>query len=179
VTTSLVSAPDGINTTTHSLVRTQPNIIVHTDAKSLQALTEVLREFLDIFCSAYMDDMLIWSNSDYLDHMAKVNQVLAKLKAAGLKVNLAKCAFAVKEVKYLDFIISAGEGIKVDPEMVAAIKEWESPVNVQGVRSFLGFANFYRDFIDNFSEIATPLNKLTRKGLPLFGIKNTKACSKY
>jgi hypothetical protein len=58
-------------------------------------------------------------------------------------------------------IISAGEGIKVDPEKIAAIKEWESPVNVRGVRSFLGFANFYRDFIDNFSEIATPLTKLT------------------
>jgi hypothetical protein len=64
-------------------------------------INEVLREFLDIFCSAYMDDVLIWSDGDYLDHMAKVNQVLAKLKAAGLKVDLAKCAFAVKEVKYL------------------------------------------------------------------------------
>jgi hypothetical protein len=112
-----------------------------------------------------MDDVLIWSNGDYLDHMAKVNQVLAKLKAAGLKVDLAKCAFAVKEVKYLGFIISAGEGVKVDPEKVAAIKEWESPVNIGGVRSFPGFANFYRDFIDNFSEIATPLTKLTQKGV--------------
>jgi hypothetical protein len=51
----------------------------------------------------------------------KVNQVLAKLRAAGLKVDLAKCAFAVKEVKYLCFIISAREGIKVDPEKVAVM----------------------------------------------------------
>lgn len=126
-------------------------------------INDVLREFLDIFCSAYMDDILIWSDGDYLDHMTKVSQILTKLKAAGLSIDLGKCEFAVKEVKYLGFIISAGEGIKVDPEKVAAIKEWEPPTNVRGVRSFLGFANFYRDFIDNFSEIATPLTKLTRK----------------
>jgi hypothetical protein len=81
-----------------------------------------------------------------------------------LKEDLAKCAFAVKEVKYFSFIISAREGIKVDPEKVAAIKDWESPVNVRGVRSFLGCANFYRDFTDNFSEIATLLTKPTQKG---------------
>ena len=123
----------------------------------------VLQEFLDIFCSAYMDDILIWSDGDYLDHMTKVSQILAKLKAAGLKLDLGKCEFAVKEVKYLGFVITAGEGIKVDPEKVAAIKEWKAPVNATGVRSFLGFANFYRDFIDSFSELAEPLNKLTRK----------------
>jgi hypothetical protein len=125
----------------------------------------VLREFLDICCSAYMDDVLIWSDGDYLDHMVKVNQILAKLKTAGLRLDLSKCEFAVKEVKYLGFIIAAGEGIKVDPEKVAAIKRWEAPVNATGVRSFLGFANFYRDFIDNFSELSDPLTKLTRKAV--------------
>ena len=55
--------------------------------------------------------------------MTKVSQILAKLKAAGLKLDLGKCEFAVKEVKYLGFVITAREGIKVDLEKVAVIKE--------------------------------------------------------
>jgi hypothetical protein len=122
-----------------------------------------LQEYLDVFCSAYMDDVLVWSDGDYLDHMTKVDQVISKLKEAGLNLDPAKCEFAVKEVKYLGFVIQAGEGVKVDPEKVEAIKAWESPSNIRGVRSFIGFANFYRDFIENFSHIATPLTQLTKK----------------
>ena len=51
----------------------------------------------------------------------------------------------------------------MDPEKVKAIQEWESPKSVKGVRSFLGFANFYRQFIKNFAALAAPLTKLTRK----------------
>ena len=54
----------------------------------------------------------------------------------------------------------------MDPKKVSAIKEWEAPTNARGVRSFIGFANFYRDFIDSFSEIVAPLIKLTKKGEP-------------
>jgi hypothetical protein len=134
-----------------------------TPATFQRYINETLRKFLDIFCSAYMDDMLIWTDGDYGDHMEKVGLVLGKLKAAVLNLNLSKCKFAVKETKYLGFIVTAGEGIKMDPEKVKAIKEWEAPINATGVRSFLGFANFYRDFIDNFSKLADPLTKLTRK----------------
>lgn len=74
--------------------------------------------------------------------MEKVNIVLDRLGATGLKLDLNKCEFAVKEIKYLGFI-AVGEGIKVDPEKVRVIKEWRAPTNVKGVRSFIGFANFY------------------------------------
>lgn len=129
-------------------------------------INTTLQEYLDHFCSAYMDDVLIYSDGDYLDHLEKVDLVLKRLKAAGLRLDLKKCEFAVKEVKYLGFIIAAGEGVKVDPEKVAAIKSWEAPVNAKGVRSFLGFANFYREFIDSFSELSQPLIRLTKKGAP-------------
>jgi hypothetical protein len=55
-------------------------------------------------------------DGSYEDHMAKVNMVLERLGSAGLKLDIKKCEFAVKQVKYLGFIITAGEGIKVDPE---------------------------------------------------------------
>ncbi|KJZ76224.1 hypothetical protein HIM_04306 [Hirsutella minnesotensis 3608] len=122
-----------------------------------------LHDLLDEFCSAYMDDVIIYSDGDYLDHMTKVRTVMERLRNAGLKLDLEKCAFAVKEVKYLGFIIKAGEGVTVDPEKIEAIRDWEAPTTVTGVRSFLGFANFYREFIENFAAVSEPLNNLTKK----------------
>ena len=61
---------------------------------------------------------------------------------------------------YLGIIIGK-HGIKIDPEKVAAIKEWARPENMKDVQSFLGFANFYCRFIAGFSGVARPLTMLT------------------
>jgi hypothetical protein len=89
--------------------------------------------------------------------------MLQKLHKAGLKLDIEKSEFASSKVKYLGFVISAGEGIKIDPGKVEAIKKWEAPITVKGVRSFIGFSNFYRGFIKNFSEVAAPLMLLIQK----------------
>lgn len=125
-----------------------------------------LAQYLDDFCAAYLDDVLIYTDGSEADHWEKVQLVLQKLEAAGLQLDLKKCEFARKKVKYLGFIIELGKGISVDPDKVAAIKSWEAPANVKAVQSFVGFANFYRDFIPQFSNIAEPLLCLTRKGAP-------------
>ncbi|KAL5614260.1 uncharacterized protein BROUX77_000097 [Berkeleyomyces rouxiae] len=127
-------------------------------------INSTLQEYLDDFCSAYIDDVLIYTDGTYADHMEKVNLVIKKLGNAGLRLDIDKCEFAVFETKYLGFIIQAGKGVKVDPAKVAAIREWTPPTNVKGVRSFIGFANFYRQFIDSFSDVAAPLVRLTKKG---------------
>ncbi|OAQ59084.1 retrovirus polyprotein [Purpureocillium lilacinum] len=125
-------------------------------------INHTLRKFLDEFCSAYIDDILIYSSGSLADHR-KVEQVLARLRDAGLQIDIDKCEFEATSVKYLGFIVEAGKGIRVDPEKVRAIQEWEAPRSARAVRSFLGFANYYRQFIPKFSNIASPLTALTKK----------------
>ena len=112
-----------------------------------------------------MDDVLAYTSESEEKHWLIARSILTKLEKAGLYLDIDKCEFLCKKVKYLGFIIEAGESFSADPEKVKAIVEWKAPVSVKGVRSFLGFANFYRCFVDKFSEIAAPLTNLTKKNL--------------
>lgn len=126
-------------------------------------VNDTLGKYLDICCTAYLDGILIYINDSLQDHWFKVQIIFTRLSNAGLKLDLQKCEFAVKEIRHLGFIISLGEGIKADPSKVKAIRPWAPPTSAKAVRSFLGFANFYREFIPNSSEIAQPLVNLTKK----------------
>lgn len=127
-------------------------------------VNDALREYLDIFCTAYLDDILIYSNS-LSEHKRHVRQILQRLKEYGLQADIAKCEFHVQEVKYLGLIVST-DGIQMDPVKVSAVKEWPTPQNVKDIQSFLGFANFYRRFIKRFATKANPLTRLTKKDTP-------------
>ncbi|KAI0999983.1 hypothetical protein K3495_g8215 [Podosphaera aphanis] len=129
-------------------------------------MNSVLREYLDDFCTAYMDDVLIYTQGTRKEHYHKVRMVLKRLMEAGLYLDIEKCEFAVKSVKYLGFIIQAGIGLQADPAKIKAIIDWMPPTSTSGVRSFIGFANYYRMFIPRFSELAAPLTALTGKGTP-------------
>jgi hypothetical protein len=124
-------------------------------------MNDVLFEYLDVFCTAYLDDILIYSE-DPLEHETHVKLVLERLRAAGLQADLKKCEFSVTETKYLGFIVGVG-GLKVDPEKGSVVKNWLPPRTVKGVQSFLGFCNFYRRFIRNYGVISKPLTRLTHK----------------
>nr|XP_027216507.1 uncharacterized protein LOC113809181 [Penaeus vannamei] len=87
------------------------------------------------------------------------------MNKAGLKLNLDKCSFAVKDFKFLGFKISTN-GISPDPDKVRSINELPPPTDVTGVRRFLGCVGFFRRHIPNFATIAAPLSSLTRKGQP-------------
>jgi hypothetical protein len=78
--------------------------------------------------------------------MSKMKKMLQRFHKAGLKLDIKNSEFAFSEVKYLGFIISAGEGIKIDPGKVEAIKKWEAPTTVKGVRSFIGVFKFLPRF---------------------------------
>jgi len=125
-----------------------------------------LREYIDDFCSAYMDDVLIYTDGSLKQHHKNVNKVLDAMGASGLPLDISKCEFDVTSTKYLGFIIEAGKGLRMDPEKVKAIKEWETPRTQKGIRSFLGFANFYRRFVKDYSGLVAPLTALTGSSTP-------------
>jgi len=110
----------------------------------------------------YMDDMIIATEDDEVLHELHVNHILDKLEKFNLFLKPEKCKFHQQEVEYLGVLISNGS-VKMDPIKVQGILEWPTPQTVKDVRSFLGFCNFYRVFIKNFSDIACPLNDLTCK----------------
>ncbi|GIZ39392.1 hypothetical protein CKM354_000277800 [Cercospora kikuchii] len=136
-------------------------------------INDTLREFLDQFCSAYLDDILIYSRTRE-EHEKHVRAVLQKLHDAGLYAKLSKCEFFQHETKFLGMIVGQN-GIRMDPEKIQTIQNWPEPKNVTDVQSYLGFANFYRRFIRNFSKICQPLTALTRKDTPFAW---TPACQK-
>jgi hypothetical protein len=125
----------------------------------------VLQEYLDEFVSAYIDDILIFTEGSKEEHRKQVNQVLEKLNQAGLQIDIDKCEFETRSTKYLGFIIEAGEGLRMDPVKIEAIEKWESPSSAKETLSFLGFANFYRRFIRDFSKVALPMYALTKKNV--------------
>ena len=127
-------------------------------------INDVLHEHLLDFVSAYIDDILIYSET-HQEHEKHVRKVLEKLREAGLQLDIEKCAFFQQRVKYLGLIIST-DGIQMDPEKLTAVADWATPRSVRDVQAFLGFANFYRRFIHRFSAIAAPLTNLTKKDVP-------------
>ena len=114
----------------------------------------------------YMDDILIITESDDLnDHIQMVTRVLQLLEDNDLFLNPEKCHFHKREVEYLGVIVGKGQ-IKMDPIKVQGLTDWPTPTNVKELRSFLGFGNYYKDFIVNYSRDARPLHELTRKQTP-------------
>jgi Reverse transcriptase (RNA-dependent DNA polymerase)/RNase H-like domain found in reverse transcriptase len=125
-------------------------------------INETFKDFLDKFVTAYLDDLLIFSDS-LKEHREHVKAVLGRLRDAGLQIDVDKCEFHVQRVNYLGLIVGV-DGISMDPKKVSVILEWTTPSCVKDVQAFLGFANFYRRFIRGFAKVAMPLNRLTRKG---------------
>jgi len=126
-------------------------------------MNDIFSDLLDVTVIVYLDDILIFSD-DPADHKKHVREVLRRLRKHGLYARPDKCLFSVDTCSYLGFILSQ-EGLRMDPAKVQAISGWPEPKKVKDIQSFLGFANFYRRFISDYSAIVVPLTRLTRKGV--------------
>ncbi|KAL0164216.1 hypothetical protein M9458_039969, partial [Cirrhinus mrigala] len=116
-------------------------------------------EFLHRFVIVYID-ILIYSRN-MAEHRHHVQQVLHKLREHRLYLKLEKCEFHRPSVHFLGYIISA-EGVQMDQGKISVIQEWPQPLTVKKLQRFLGFANFYRRFIKDYSTITAPLTSLLR-----------------
>ena len=125
-----------------------------------QALVnDVLRDMLNKFVFVYLDDILIFSRT-LQDHIQHVTLVLQRLLENKLFVKAEKCVFHTACVHFLGFVIEQGQ-VKADPDKVKAVAEWPRPDTRKQLQRFLGFANFYRRFIKDYSRKAAPLTRLT------------------
>ncbi|KAL0186270.1 hypothetical protein M9458_017940, partial [Cirrhinus mrigala] len=125
-------------------------------------VNEVFRDMLNRWVIVYIDDILIYSNS-YSEHVQHVRAVLRRLITHQLYAKEEKCAFHQDKVSFLGYIISS-EGVAMDERKVEAVLNWPRPSTLRELQRFLGFANFYRRFIRNFSTAAAPLTAMVKKG---------------
>ncbi|GJY79106.1 putative reverse transcriptase domain-containing protein [Tanacetum coccineum] len=105
-------------------------------------------------------------SSNKKEHEEHLKAVLELLKKEKLYAKFSKCEFWIPKVEFLSHVIDS-QGIHMDPAKIESIKDWESPKTPTKIRQLLGFAGYYRRFIEGFSKIAKSMTKLTQKGVKL------------
>ena len=135
--------------------------LTNAPASFQRMINNVLRKNLDKFVVVYLDDILIFSETEE-EHQKHVHEVLQTLQDAKLLVDPEKSIFHVQEVEFLGHIIRPNE-VHMSPDKISAITEWPTPKTVKDVQSFVGLANYYRRFIKDFGKLAGPMTDLTRK----------------
>ena len=112
----------------------------------------------------FLDDILVHGRT--LEELEdRTIRALERLRQFKLKLDPKKCVFGTNEVRHLGHIIS-DKGIRPDPDKISALTTWPIPRTVKDVKSFIGFAGFYRKFLPKFSQLAKPLNDLTAGYVP-------------
>ncbi len=111
------------------------------------------------FVRAYLDNLLCISKLSLEDHLEKLEELLRRLRDAGLKVNAAKLTFCALEIKYLGYVLTR-DGIKPQSNKVQAILAIKLPTGGRHLRHFLGMVQYYRDLWARRSKILAPLTSL-------------------
>ncbi|GBG65833.1 hypothetical protein CBR_g53805 [Chara braunii] len=128
------------------------------------AMNRIFHYYLDKFVVVYLDDILVFSKS-VEEHAQHLGIVLSLLRQHKYKVNLEKCEFGRTKILYLGHEVPAA-GIRPENAKVASIRDWPRPQTVTEVRSFLGMCSYYRNFVKNYSTVASPFTDITRLDTP-------------
>ncbi|KAM1670701.1 hypothetical protein ACFX2K_044640 [Malus domestica] len=145
-------------------------VLTNAPAAFMDLMNQVFRLYLDRFIIVFIYDILVYSKNE-VDHARHLSLVLNTLRANQMYAKFSKCQLWLDQVSFLGHMISA-QGVLVDPQKVATVENWVQPQTVTEVRSFLGLAGYYQCFVKDFSAIALPLTKLTRKGVQFVWSEN-------
>src|SRR5262249_45402946 len=136
-------------------------VLTNAPAVFMDLMNRVFMPYLDQFVIVFIDDVLVYS-PDEESHREHLRIVLETLRAHQLYAKFSKCEFWLDSVQFLGHVISK-DGVAVDPSKEQAVLEWKATRTSSEIRSFLGLADYYRRFIQDFSSLASPLTNLTRK----------------
>jgi hypothetical protein len=126
-------------------------------------INDTLREYLNDFCTIYLNDILIYSEIE-IEHEIHVKRILLKLREIKLQANIIKCKFHVTKIAYLKLIVIIKK-IKMNLVKIDIVINWSISVNMKDVQSFLEFVNFYKRFVYDFSKIVDYLINLIKKNI--------------
>jgi len=126
-------------------------------------LNKILRG-LHRYAGSLLDDIVIFSR-DFQQHLNHVEQVLERLRHAGLTANPKKCIFATNELRLLGHYLKDSK-IYPDPSKAQVMVEYPMPTTKARLKSFLGLSSFFRNYIPHYAEIAFPLTELTGRNKP-------------
>src|SRR5579871_875039 len=115
----------------------------------------VLAPLLDSCVFTYMDDILVFSPTPE-QHIKDLEAVFRILRQHRLYAKKSKCSFMVDQVDYLGHTITA-EGIKMQDNLIKSVQEWPTPTTQKELQRFLGLANFYHQYVQDFAKLAAPL----------------------
>jgi hypothetical protein len=132
--------------------------LTNAPAFFMNLMNIVFMDYLDKFLVVFMDDILIYSQSEE-EHVDHLRMVLQRLREHQLYAKLSKCEFCIDEVLFLGHIINK-DGLAMDPKKVADILKWKAPTDAREMKSFIGMAGYYRRFIEGFSKIVKPMTAL-------------------
>ena len=122
-------------------------------------MNSIFRELLhERVLANYMNDFVIPAKTKK-ELEERMIQFLKIAEKHNLCFKQSKCDFDIEEILILGVIVRK-EQVKMEQEKIKAVKKWKTPMKTKDVESFLRFANFYRQFIQNFSHTAKPLNEL-------------------
>ena len=121
-----------------------------------------MSDFAFQFLFVYLDDHLVYSVT-FDEHTEHLERLLQRVTETGLKLKASKCQFLRHEVPHFGHTISA-DGVSCKSGKLECVQNWPTPTTTKELRSFLGFASYYRRFISGFARIAGPLHNLVSEG---------------
>lgn len=127
-----------------------------------RVMDNILRGLQNQICLVYLDDIIVFSTS-LQEHIINLEKVFQRLRESNFKIQMDKSEFLKLETAYLGHVISS-EGVKPNPDKIAAIEKYPIPKTPKEIKQFLGLLGYYRKFIPDFAQITKPLTQCLKKG---------------